>query len=210
AAAGQPKNPRPRDRLPAICKEDCGEDAYFVHDGATSFSLGVADGVGGWTSLGVDPSLFAWDLMNCCREEAEAADARGGVDTAKLLADGYRRVVEEGRVEAGSSTACLMNLDKRTGTVRTTNLGDSGAIFHVPFRTTDLQHYFNAPFQLSVLPPPMRSDPTNIVDSPSDAVSEHFGGEHGIREGDVVVLGTDGVWDNLWEEEIHARLQQAL
>lgn len=167
--------------------------------------------------------------------------------------------------------------------LRTTNLGDSGAIiirpspepehmrssrssmdmfgnggsttgsratdaslaeFHVPFRTTDLQHYFNAPYQLSVLPPPMRNDPTNIVDSPADAVTEHFGpsdefgdpfatesdpqltaaangdvdekeGEsykipRGIREGDVIVLGTDGVWDNLWEEEIHVRLRQAL
>lgn len=149
--------------------------------------------------------------------------------------------------------------------MKTTNLGDSGAIiirplpepeglrlthpdpstiasttgsratdmslteFHVPFRTTDLQHYFNAPYQLSVLPAPMRNDPTNIVDSPADAVTEQFGSEEphavaaadgqlraadiraaGIREGDVIVLGTDGVWDNLWEEEIFARLRSAL
>jgi hypothetical protein len=58
----------------------------------------------------------------------------------------------------------------------------------------------------------MRNDPTNIVDSPADAVNERFGGEgeEGVREGDVVVLGTDGVWDNLWEEEIYGRLRSAL
>jgi hypothetical protein len=235
AAACRPKNPRGNDKLPDICKVDAGEDAYFVQNGGESLVLGVADGVGGWTSLGVDPSLFAWDLMNCCTEVAEQQASLGILDTSTCLSEGYRRVKDEGRVEAGSSTACLVGLDKRTGHLHTTNLGDSGAIvirpsppppgamleptdpplqFHIPFRTTDLQHYFNAPFQLSVLPPPMREDPTNIVDSPADAVNEEFGGDPthggGVKEGDVIVVGTDGVWDNLWEEEIVDRLRERL
>ncbi|KXS12961.1 hypothetical protein M427DRAFT_100912, partial [Gonapodya prolifera JEL478] len=208
AAACKPKNPRPADRLPAICREDCGEDSYYVYEGNGCWALGVADGVGGWTSLGVDPSLFAWDLMNCCQEVSSSMDqATSAIDPERVLAEGYRRVVDEGRVEAGSSTACIVAVDKAQGIMRTTNLGDSGAIvvppilpFHIPFRTTDLQHYFNAPYQLSVLPPAMRNDPTNIVDSPADAITEEF--EGGLREGDVIVVGTDGVWDNLWEEEV--------
>ncbi|KAJ3341151.1 hypothetical protein HDU93_005560 [Gonapodya sp. JEL0774] len=242
AAACKPKNPRAADRLPAICREDCGEDAYYAYEGKGCWALGVADGVGGWTSLGVDPSLFAWDLMNCCQEVSKTMDdVTSSIDPERVLAEGYRRVVEEGRVEAGSSTACIVAVDKVQGIMRTTNLGDSGAIvirpspppidvtypptplstspgepqvvppilpFHIPFRTTDLQHYFNAPYQLSVLPPAMRNDPTNIVDSPADAITEEF--EGGLREGDVIVVGTDGVWDNLWEEEIIDRLRQSL
>lgn len=35
-----------------------GEDAYFVEESAA----GVFDGVGGWESKGVDPSLYANEL----------------------------------------------------------------------------------------------------------------------------------------------------
>ena len=39
-----------------------GEDAYFIR----SDSLGVADGVGGWSGKkGADPALFSRLLMHC-------------------------------------------------------------------------------------------------------------------------------------------------
>jgi len=41
-----------------------GEDAFFVSDDGQT--LGVADGVGGWASLGIDPGVFAKRLMAGC------------------------------------------------------------------------------------------------------------------------------------------------
>eukprot|EP00122_Pirum_gemmata_P011712 Pgem_evm1s10854 len=52
-------------------KDDCGEDAYFMYandpDGIGDY-MGVADGVGGWQDLGVNPALFSWSLMNNCND----------------------------------------------------------------------------------------------------------------------------------------------
>ena len=38
-----------------------GEDAYFIHKGECC--VGVADGVGGWAEVGVDPGLYSRELM---------------------------------------------------------------------------------------------------------------------------------------------------
>lgn len=60
----------------------------------------------------------------------------------------------------GSSTACVMVLNRETSTVYTANIGDSGFVIvrhgEVVHRSEEQQHYFNTPFQLS-LPPPDHS-----------------------------------------------------
>jgi len=207
ASASQPKNPRPTGTLPAICKEDCGEDAYFILDQPSFSALGIADGVCGWTFLGYDPSLFAWDLMNCCKE---CATTNTWPDPQDILVGGYNKVVEKNEIEAGSSTACIITLDKTTGTVYSSNIGDSGFIVirdgKVVYQTHELQHYFNAPYQLSVLPEEMKNDPINIMDSPNDAIIDQCT----VEEGDVIVLGTDGLWDNIFNEEIITKLSSSI
>jgi len=207
ASASQPKNPRVVGTLPPICKEDCGEDAYFVLDQPNFSALGIADGVGGWTFLGYDPSLFAWDLMNCCKE---CATTNTWPDPQDILVGGYNKVVEKNEIEAGSSTACILTLDKTTGTVYSSNIGDSGFIVirngKVAYQTHELQHYFNAPYQLSVLPDEMKNDPINIMDSPNDAIIDQCT----VEEGDVIVLGTDGLWDNIFNEEIITKLASSI
>jgi len=207
ASASQPKNPRPVGTLPPICKEDCGEDAYFILDQPNFSALGIADGVGGWTFLGYDPSLFAWDLMNCCKE---CATTNTWPDPQDILVGGYNKVVEKNEIEAGSSTACIITLDKTTGTVYSSNIGDSGFIVirdgKVAYQTHELQHYFNAPYQLSVLPDEMKNDPINIMDSPNDAIIDQCT----VEKGDVIVLGTDGLWDNIFNEEIITKLASSI
>jgi len=207
ASASQPKNPRQTGTLPPICKEDCGEDAYFILDQPNFSALGIADGVGGWTFLGYDPSLFAWDLMNCCKE---CATTNSWPDPQDILVGGYNKVVEKNEIEAGSSTACIITLDKTTGTVYSSNIGDSGFIVirdgKVVYQTRELQHYFNAPYQLSVLPEEMKNDPINIMDSPNDAIIDQCT----VEEGDVIVLGTDGLWDNIFNEEIVTKLSSSI
>ena len=58
---------------------------------------------------------------------------------------------------AGSSTACIVVLDRRSHRLHTCNLGDSGFLVvrggEVVHRSSEQQHYFNTPFQLSIAPP---------------------------------------------------------
>ncbi|KAI9222640.1 hypothetical protein BC828DRAFT_377911 [Blastocladiella britannica] len=225
---------------------DCGEDAFFLVHRNDQAVFGVADGVGGWADLGVDPALFAWELMRNCRRAA--ADAlvppppislsdRPSVDDAAppmpptipdprvILDEAYQRLLREGKVTAGSATAAVLAFDMRTGRLRTANLGDSGYLIvradpepgqpsiesaggggrsssssstpalRAVYRSPEQQHYFNAPFQLSVSPPHIRG---NLSDSPQQAqVSDHQ-----LRPGDVVIVATDGLFDNAFTRDI--------
>lgn len=57
----------------------------------------------------------------------------------------------------GSSTACIVILDRQSHRLHTANLGDSGFLVvrggEVVHRSDEQQHYFNTPFQLSIAPP---------------------------------------------------------
>ena len=59
--------------------------------------------------------------------------------------------------DIGSSTACIMVLDKKSQTLHSANLGDSGFLVirqgSVVHHSSEQQHYFNTPYQLA-LPPP--------------------------------------------------------
>lgn len=96
---------------------------------------------------------------------------------------------------AGSSTACILILNRETSTVYTANIGDSGFMVvrrgEIVHRSEEQQHYFNTPFQLS-LPPPGHGD--NVLsDRPESADQLSFP----VLDGDVILVATDGVFDNV-------------
>lgn len=62
-----------------------------------------------------------------------------------------------------------------------------GEIVH---RSEEQQHYFNTPFQLSV-PPPGHGNV--LSDSPESADTLSFP----VKDGDVILVATDGVFDNV-------------
>jgi protein phosphatase PTC7 len=97
----------------------------------------------------------------------------------------------------GSSTACVLILNRENSTVYTANIGDSGFILvrsgEIVHRSSEQQHYFNTPFQLS-LPPPGHGD--NVLsDRPESADQLSFP----VKNGDVILVATDGVFDNVPE-----------
>ena len=57
----------------------------------------------------------------------------------------------------GSTTACIVVLDKKSSTLHSANLGDSGFLVirkqNVVHSSLGQQHYFNTPFQLAIPPP---------------------------------------------------------
>ncbi|KAL0055128.1 hypothetical protein WJX82_007445 [Trebouxia sp. C0006] len=178
--------------------ETGGEDAFFVSSHGQG-AFGVADGVGGWNLEGVDPSRYSRLLM----EHAEHAILEGKGDCE----DGARDVVglahdsiswlgeQEGAVILGSSTICL-GLVRPGGLLEMANVGDSG--FRVirgdetVFASESQQHSFNMPFQLACPGP----------DQYSDTCESATVYELELEPGDVVLLATDGVLDNMWDEQI--------
>jgi serine/threonine protein phosphatase PrpC len=212
---------------------DFGEDAYFSSGTPRYSCFGVADGVGGWNTLGVNPALFSNELMQNSRIASESL-----VEPFpwNIMEEAYTMTKEGGNVVAGSSTACILTFDKSNATLHSANIGDSGFLL---FRLTDgeeekkkpntnkndnnedsegggvsdlpdyqliheareNQHYFNAPFQLAIIPDTIPEEQRKyfMADSPSDALRDSFGP---LMHGDVLVVATDGLFDNVFIEEI--------
>lgn len=178
--------------LPHPAKEATGgEDAHFIS--TDEHVIGVADGVGGWADLGVDAGLYAKELMrnsmSAIKDEPE-----GTIDPTRVLEKAYMSTKAR-----GSSTACIITL-KDQG-IHAVNLGDSGFVVvrdgRTVLRSPSQQHDFNFTYQL---------ESGGGSDLPSSAQVFHFP----VAPGDVIVAGTDGLFDNLYNNEISGVIVEAL
>jgi protein phosphatase PTC7 len=166
-----------------------GEDAFFISE--PPLAIGVADGVGGWAEIGVDAGAYARLLMLHAKEEAEALLAGGAPGAAlspqAVLEGAYRRTNVQ-----GSSTVCILALNGAT--LCASNLGDSGFVIvrdgGPAFQSPQQQHNFNFPYQLG-------SADGGASDHPQSAM--RF--ELTVQDGDIVISGSDGLWDNVFAEE---------
>ena len=108
---------------------------------------------------------------------------------------GFREMQENKQQIIGSSTACLMMLSHTDLMLYTTNIGDSGFLVvrsgEVVHRSQEQQHYFNTPFQLSLPPTELQSEV--LADRPESADQYEFC----VEDGDVILLATDGIFDNV-------------
>ena len=86
-----------------------GEDAFCIgRDGVGAVWMAVADGVGGWTKKGIDPSKFSGSLT---RHLTKIVDSLKLVSPVSALRIAYNDLIndwKEGKDKPfGSSTACL-------------------------------------------------------------------------------------------------------
>ncbi|GAA5812476.1 hypothetical protein MFLAVUS_005932 [Mucor flavus] len=181
-----------------------GDDAYFKrHD-----ALGVADGVGGWRShKGANPALYSRKLMHYAQLELDRIKTnvrpqqlQVKPDPIQVLESAYHMTTLDAQNEGivGSTTACIVILCQDE--LRIANLGDCGVSVirqnDYIFRSEEQQHSFNFPYQLG----------TASFDSPADA--QQFTVK--IEEGDIVILGSDGLFDNLYDDEILEEVQNCI
>jgi len=183
------------------------EDAYFASHNA----LGVADGVGcmvQFASYGVNAADYAADLMECAKKSL----APGG----KACEDVLDCPVEERAVAAcdagehgakayGASTMVVLCLDGNT--VGVANLGDSGFMLlrkgpsgmTIALKSDEQQHSWNCPYQLTRLPPALvRKFPKLDQDNATDCNTYRLE----VYEGDLLLVFSDGVRDNVHDHEI--------
>lgn len=225
-----PHDPNPVTRRSA--RPDSGEDAFFVasiggnakpsSESESGVAFAVADGVGGWTESRVDPADFSHALCSYMASSALSyspslpsdptpnpnppTNASTYLRPKSLLEKGYDQVLANTSIQAGSSTASV-GVALPSGRVELANLGDSGSVL---LRLGAVHHYslpqthgFNTPYQLSVIPPKMRAQASIfggafLEDFPRDAAVTDVRMQHG----DVLILATDGVFDNLNNQDI--------
>jgi protein phosphatase PTC7 len=196
--------------------------------------LGVADGVGSWREYGIDPRQFSHRLMEECAnilQEASGCRTTGGekfrriIAPAELLAQAYNRTKEDNII--GSTTACVALFDQIRHQLHFSNLGDSGIIIlrHIDSdvagslkrektkprseRTSDLRvafvsqqqlHSFNHPYQLGWTGRELEEHETKSFKSPVESCTTSI---H-VRRGDIIIVATDGLFDNVDVDDIVA------
>merc|ERR1719234_2451460 len=125
---------------------------------------------------------------------------------AKLLESGFLEMQQSKRPIIGSSTACVAILNHADGKLYTANIGDSGFLVfrggRVVHRSHEQQHYFNTPFQLSLPPTELQSEV--LADRPESADQYEFS----VEDGDVILLATDGIFDNVPDKLLAAEMAE--
>jgi protein phosphatase PTC7 len=181
------------------------EDAFFNNE----YALGVADGIGSLKSeFGISSRDFSHELMVKCdqfsRIRAESLSKK--LLTCKEIIKQAYNSLESG----GSSTFLLAVLSGRQ--INILNLGDCGLIllrfdcsFKVVFQTTAKVHAFNTPYQLTrkFSLKQLTEGKTSVrnIDK-SDDINDADEFVITTLPGDFVVMGSDGLWDNLYPNEI--------
>ena len=113
-------------------------------------------------------------------------------------------LVQENQVY-GSSTACLLSLEfydlNEYALLSTCNLGDSGYMLirdgKVIYKSASQSHRYNAPFQLGCTPPELLEH-----DLYRDQADDSISASHQLKSGDYLIVSSDGLFDNLYEDEI--------
>ncbi|OHT02412.1 Protein phosphatase PTC7 like protein [Tritrichomonas foetus] len=165
-----------------------GEDYYFISKNNTT--IGVADGVGGWADHpGASSTKYSHDLMNFCNECSYITDPLLILQTAYEKLDFSIK---------GSTTALVAQVCDKS--LHVCNVGDSALSVYRKnkrvFQTTDTLHGFNFPYQLG----------SAKRDNPSDGTYDIVP----IQPGDVIVAGSDGLWDNVWNNDIEKHIEKVV
>lgn len=191
--------------------------------------LAVADGVGAWREFGVDPRTYAKTLIDNVQRYVSALSPHSlqdPLDTYRpplkpidIMAAAWTMTNDAETV--GSATLCIATLDHEMNQLSYSNLGDCGLIVirhidmdvagYMRFRDTprqDREHdlrlayfsqqqlkSFNLPYQLGFSNLPQHA---NTFETPGDADTASIP----VMAGDIVVLATDGLFDNVHMEEI--------
>eukprot|EP00184_Porphyridium_aerugineum_P003186 CAMPEP_0184695454 /NCGR_PEP_ID=MMETSP0313-20130426/3072_1 /TAXON_ID=2792 /ORGANISM="Porphyridium aerugineum, Strain SAG 1380-2" /LENGTH=423 /DNA_ID=CAMNT_0027153905 /DNA_START=211 /DNA_END=1482 /DNA_ORIENTATION=- len=166
-------------------EESGGEDALFT----SQYALGVFDGVGGWANIGIDSGEFSRRLAAYTLSHLEVQDERElQWNIPKAIHDACSDAEAD---TIGSATACVVALDKlNPDFLIGANVGDSTLVIvrenNVVYRSPEQQHYFNCPYQIG-------------TDTGWSAVCDSYQFSQELKHGDLIVLGTDGLFDNLFE-----------
>ncbi|OMJ92620.1 hypothetical protein SteCoe_4630 [Stentor coeruleus] len=187
--------------LPKIPEQN--EDAYFL----TSKTLGIADGVGGiFYDFGISSKDFSHELMQKCK--SIVSEEKNNISCKEVVKKAYNSVLN-----GGSSTYLLASLKKNR--LYVSNLGDCGLLLFrysdgsrkLVFQTSAKQYGFNTPFQISkefnknqLCKRSVAYSRSGNLRNSKDIDSDEYCIT--VYPGDILVVGSDGLLDNVYTEEI--------
>ncbi|RLN24609.1 putative protein phosphatase 2C 1 isoform X1 [Panicum miliaceum] len=161
-----------------------GEDAFFANSDAGGV-FAIADGVSGWAEKNVNPALFSRELMRNSSNFLNDEEVNGDPQILLMKAQAATSSI-------GSATVIIAVLEK-TGTLKIASVGDCGLKVirkgQVMFSISPQEHYFDCPYQIS-----------------SEAVGQTYQDalvcSVNLMDGDMIVSGSDGLFDNIFDQEI--------
>lgn len=180
-----------------------GEDAYKIEE--DNWMIVVADGVGGWNSKGIDPSLFSKCLVNnvCQVFNSKRKSIFLEINIEERMKSLLQDAINSTISIKGSSTLSLFMTDpnERKGysaligdsLILIASLNDKTSDFYLSFISVEQNHGFNIPYQ---------------VGKDCDSASFSKVTEHELTDKDIVIIATDGLWDNLSVKNILSLINQ--
>jgi len=185
-------------------------NADAVEEGETH--LGICDGVSGVHHLGIPPDELPKDLLRSCRERLLA---RSGGDEAANTDDGtwLTSIIEEAydSTEAYGATTLLLAAFRGTDLV-TACLGDCALLVLRPsslsplrlrtiFKTEPGRYDSRRPVQVQRLHGFSDAHAHVVIKGAMVSTTP-------VQPGDVLILGSDGLFDNLKDEDIRRTVEQ--
>lgn len=191
------------------------EDAFFMD----AHALGVADGVGcmvQFASYGINAAQYAAELMECAskalKDDGLASENKIANDVALRALTAVLHAESHAAAYGASTVAVLCQQGAFVGVA---NLGDSGFMvlrkgthgYYVVLKSEEQQHSWNCPYQLTRLPKTLLTRfPKLQLDKAKDCETYTVP----IKEGDLVVMFSDGLRDNLHDREVISIVNQCL
>jgi serine/threonine protein phosphatase PrpC len=207
-----------------------GEDALVMNFADNRLLIGVYDGIGGWKMRGVDSGQIATKMAvnsqlvfrsgkdplavmtDAYAKIINNKEVIGGSTTACIVIFEFHQMPSTAGAGVGVPGGPTVPTGNTHGMhMSSANLGDSGyKVFresgdgtrHLRFQSRLQRHgegsKFSPPFQLAALGDEYKHLPI-CSDDPSSAETEMC---KKVDAGDIIVCATDGVWDNISEQDL--------
>lgn len=182
----------------------CGEDDFIITELKHLNFLAVADGVGSWVFHGINPKYFVTEFMDVLTSKYHALDyykiKEHDKEQNSLLYEIIRDSINfllrrQENKSIGSCTLAALSLNLNTLHLNTYLMGDAGFMIirdgQIIYRSVDQLKDFNFPYQMGI-----------GLETPMDHPINGETNQLKLKLWDVIVIGSDGLFDNLFDKKI--------